>query len=293
MNLRYILLSICLLLLMACSEPEKQPEDKTSTSDLLRQENLLAWCIVPFDSKERGPVERVSMLKELGFRGFAYDWREKHLDSFPEEVEALKQAGIRLESVWFWVANADEAIDANNARLLAMVKELGLKTEFWVCLNPGMFQELNDEESLKLSADLIKVYQEKAKELGCTISLYNHGDWFGDPRNQIRIIKALGDKDIGIVYNFHHAHHEIDQLPELLSSMMPYLRTVNLNGMNRGGPKILPIGKGEEEAGMIQQLRESGFQGKIGILGHVDTADVQLVLQGNLEGLKQFQASSD
>ena len=34
--------------------------DKT---DVLRRENLVAWCIVPFDAKKRGPAERAAMLK--------------------------------------------------------------------------------------------------------------------------------------------------------------------------------------------------------------------------------------
>src|SRR4051794_24537919 len=34
--------------------------------------NLVAWCIVPFDGKRRGPEERAAMLERLGFRHFAY-----------------------------------------------------------------------------------------------------------------------------------------------------------------------------------------------------------------------------
>src|SRR4051812_50029615 len=37
--------------------------------------NLVAWCIVPFDGKRRGPEERAAMLERLGVRHFAYDWR--------------------------------------------------------------------------------------------------------------------------------------------------------------------------------------------------------------------------
>ena len=40
----------------------------------LAMDNLVAWCIVPFDAKNRGPAERVEMLKNLGFKKYAYDW---------------------------------------------------------------------------------------------------------------------------------------------------------------------------------------------------------------------------
>ena len=69
--------------------------------DVLRRENLVAWCIVPFDAKKRSPTERVEMLKKLGFKKFAYDWRAEHLPTFDEEVGLLKKAGIELTAVWF------------------------------------------------------------------------------------------------------------------------------------------------------------------------------------------------
>ena len=42
------------------------------------------------------------MLKRLGFRHFAYDWRTKDIPTFDAEVEALKKEGIALDA--FWVA---------------------------------------------------------------------------------------------------------------------------------------------------------------------------------------------
>ena len=51
----------------------------------LRDENLVAWCIVPFDAKNRSPAERAEMVKRLGLRRVAYDWRAKHVPTFEEE----------------------------------------------------------------------------------------------------------------------------------------------------------------------------------------------------------------
>src|SRR5690348_8317118 len=56
---------------------------------LFARDNLIAWCIVPFDSKKRGPEERAAMLERLGFRHFAYDWRAEHIPTFDAEIEAL------------------------------------------------------------------------------------------------------------------------------------------------------------------------------------------------------------
>lgn len=61
---------------------------------LFKAPNLVAWCIVPFDAKKRGPEERARMLKDLGFTQLAYDWREEHIKTFDAELEALQRQGI-------------------------------------------------------------------------------------------------------------------------------------------------------------------------------------------------------
>ena len=36
-----------------------------SNNKKINMKDLFAWCIVPYDSKERTPEERIKMLKEL------------------------------------------------------------------------------------------------------------------------------------------------------------------------------------------------------------------------------------
>ena len=48
------------------------------------------------------------MLRRLGFRRFAYDWRAEHLPTFERELAALKDKDVELTAVWFPGAlNAD------------------------------------------------------------------------------------------------------------------------------------------------------------------------------------------
>ena len=89
-----------------------------------------------------------------------------------------------------------------------------------------------------------------------------------------------------MVYNFHHARHQINDFPKLIRLMKPYLSTVNINGMKEGGPMILTLGQGDRELAMLQELKSSGYNGAIGILSHVDDEDAKIVLHRNLEGLK-------
>lgn len=273
------------VLLWSCNADKKDLDN----SGLFAKGNLVAWCIVPFDSVDRTPEERSVMLEELGLKQFAYDWRLKHLPTFQDEIKSLKDHQIKLTSVWVWIDTDSTAIfDQNNEQLFDIIKQNSIKTDFWLGFSNKHFEGLSDEQKLEKAVASITYIQERAKQMGCTVSLYNHGDWFGEPENQVRIIEKMGAKDVGIVYNFHHAHLQVEQFPTLLEKMLPYLKTVNINGMKVEGPKILPVGEGDKELQMLTTLKNSGFNGTIGILSHIETEDAKVVLQRNIDGLKSL-----
>ena len=76
---------------------------------LFAKSNLVAWCIVPFDAKKRGPEERAAMLGKLGIHRFAYDYRAEHITTFDAEMDALKRHHIELTAWWFPTVLNDEA----------------------------------------------------------------------------------------------------------------------------------------------------------------------------------------
>jgi sugar phosphate isomerase/epimerase len=251
----------------------------------LAMDDLIAWCIVPFDSRKRTPEERIAMLERLGFTRYAYDWRAEHLPDTARELRLARDHGIRVEAVWVWIERDQPGkLSENNERLLAAVKEAGLSTQLWVGFAPGFFEGLGDEEKVARGAGMVRTLSERAAETKSRVALYNHGDWFGEPENEVRIIRALPGRDIGIVYNFHHGHEHIKRFSAVVETIRPWLWVVNLNGMRPEGPKILPFGTGTDERRMLQTVLDSGFTGPFGVLGHVD-ADVEEILRGNLRGL--------
>jgi sugar phosphate isomerase/epimerase len=238
-------------------------------SSLFARENLVAWCIVPFDSKKRGPKERVEMLLRLGIKRMAYDWRNNHVPQWDEEMELYKKNGIEL--VGFWTGDA---------RILDLMKRQQMTTQLWIS---------GGGNTVEAAAKGLAGVAQRAKEHGCSIGLYNHGGWFGEPENQIGIIEAMraqGHQNVGIVYNLHHAHHRMKDFPEMLKKMTPYLWCLNLNGMKQG-TKILPIGQGEDDLGILKAIVASGYRGPIGILNHLDI-DADVGLTQNIEGLKKL-----
>ena len=49
-------------------------------------------------------------------------------------------------------------------------------------------------------------------------------------------------------------------------------------------PKILQLGAGEHDVALLKTIRDSGYAGPIGIIGHTGD-DVEQRLQDNLDGL--------
>ena len=66
------------------------------------------------------------------------------------------------------------------------------------------------------------------------MGLDNHGSWFGEPDNQIGIIKALqseGISNLGIVFNQHHGNVHIEGFNSLLQRMLPNVLCLNLSAL--------------------------------------------------------------
>ena len=258
--------------------------------DLFARSNLVAWCIVPFDGRKRGPEERAAMLERLGIKSFAYDYRAEHIPTFDAEMDALQRHHVRLLAWWFPTQLNDEA-----RLILAVLKRHELRgVQLWV-MGGGedVHSEAEQKTRVEAEAARLRPIADEAAKLGSTVGLYNHGGWFGEPENQLAILERLrsqGVTNLGIVYNLHHGHAHLDRFPKLLARMKPYLLVLNLNGMGREGEKklILPLGQGEFDARLLQEIWDSGWRGPVGILNHTDE-DAETRLQLNLQGLERLK----
>jgi sugar phosphate isomerase/epimerase len=254
---------------------------------LFARTNLMAWCIVPFDAGKRSPAERAAMLETLGFKHYAYDYRAEHIPTFDTEIAECKRHGVGFDAWWFPTAMNDEA-----RLILDVLKRNQVKAQLWVTGAGGPTKTAEEQRArVDAEAKRIRAIAEAATAVSCTVALYNHGNWFGEPENQIQIIERLkqeGITNVGIVYNQHHGHDHLDRFPALLEQMKPHLLVLNLNGMTRNGDKvgkkILPLGQGDLDPGMLKAIRESGWRGPLGLLNHTDE-DAEARLRDNLEGL--------
>jgi sugar phosphate isomerase/epimerase len=263
-------------------------QERGGTKNIYARNNLVAWCIVPFDVKERGPEERAQMLNSLGITKLAYDWREKHIPTFDAELDALKKHNIDLQAFWLYSGPNPEN-DEGLAAILDVLKRHKVKTQIW-CMIGGIkgMDAMTQEEKIKAVAKPVSYIADKAAEIGCTVGLYNHGGWFGEPENQLAIIDYLKKPNIGIVYNFHHAEEQIDRFPTFFPKMLPHLMALNLSGLKKGNPvKVVPIGRGDAELEMMRIVKASDYRGPIGIINEETAPDAEVGLTMNMDGLKQ------
>ena len=247
--------------------------------ELFRRDNLVAWCIVPFDARKRGPEERADMMERLGLRHYAYDWRQEHVPTFDEEWDAIGRHGIALDAFW--------STPPDFPGLLASFQRRGLTPSFWVMAAAPA--ELDQKVKVTHAAERIRPVALAAARAGCRVSIYNHGGWGGEPENMVAVCEELKLPNVGIAYNQHHGHDHVPRFTEAIRVMLPHLHFLNINGMtadgDKKGRKIMVIGQGDLDVSLAKAIVESGYRGPIGILNHTDH-DAEARLLDNLEGLE-------
>lgn len=282
-------LSSLLLVLLLCYSCNKQ------TDNPFEAQALSPWCIVDFDALDRTPAQRIAMLKKMGFKRYGYDKGKGDLSTMHEEFRLAHENGIEITSIFLWLNAKRDSIgklSTNNRELLHNISHASPKPVIWLSFSPNFFEELSQEQSIALAVDMVRYVKSEADKIGCKLALYNHHGWFGNPYNQVEILKEFSPNSISLVYNFHHAHEYVDGFPAIVETIKPYLSYVNISGVKREGPKIMDIGAGDYEFEMIQVLLDEGYQGPWGILGHLKTEDVEKVLERNLAGLAQFPSKN-
>lgn len=260
--------------------PVLASNEGSTDESIFARDNLVAWCIVPFDPINRTPLQRAEMLERLGIRRMAYDWREQHVPTFEDEILAYKKHEIEYFAFWGW-----------HPAMASLIQKHDIRPQIWTTF--GAPATGTQEERVSAAGKALIPLVDQVRLLDCRLALYNHGGWSGEPANMVAVCRWLRENTqadhVGIVYNLHHGHDHISDFAEVLALMKPYLLCLNLNGMNTDAkPKILPLGKGEHDQRMLEIIRRSGYRGPIGILDHRSDVDAEQSLRENLEGLKRL-----
>ncbi len=266
-------------------------------SGVFAKSNLVAWCIVPYDIKNRNAEERAQMLNRLGITKLAYDWREKHIPYFDDELKALKKHHIKLQAFWY-MSGPDPQHDAHLKIILDVLKRNKVKTQIWLMMVGVDMDAMSQQQKIDTLCKPVKYIAEQAAKIGCQVGLYNHGGWYGEPENQLAIIRQLKMPNLGVVYNFHHAEEQASRFRDIYPKILPYLLTLNISGLKGTDPaKVVPVGEGNTEYQMLKLVFKSRYKGPIGIINEETHPDAESGLKMNMDGvakvLKTIGDSSD
>lgn len=276
---RHLLVHLCLLAVIFVAQASTTRAAAEPPS-LFERQNIVAWCIVPYDSVKRGPAERAEMLEKLGLTKVAYDWWNKHVPQFEQEILEYKKRG--LEYFAFWNVHDDA---------FRLFEKYQLHPQIWIPV-PSPPATLTRDRQIKEASTMLLPLVERTRKLGCQLGLYNQSGWGGEPENLVAVCEYLRQNHdashVGVVYNQHNGHSHVDRFAEAMAAMNPYLLCLNLNGLTRNGDKrgvkIQPVGQGELDLPMLKIIAASGYRGPIGIIGHTND-DVEVRLRDNLAGL--------
>jgi sugar phosphate isomerase/epimerase len=288
----------CVLLVLICGAPvpglgADQRQTGAAAASAFAKSNLHAWAFEEYDPSPRTPSERAQLLKTLGLTRAGYVGRNvSRMKEFDAYVEAYRQHAIELVAVWTPV-NTEAPLEEPHIRMfLEAVARHKIRPQWWITLE--LFTKVTDDRGVDRAVTLLRPLIAEATRHGLRVGVYGHGrdSWFTQPENEIAIVERLatssGKPPVGIAYNFHHAHSQLDRFAAVYPKMAPHLIAVNLNGMKPEGPMILPINEGTHEQEMIAIIHRSGFRGPVGVLHHQRTTDPAVVLRKNIDGLRDI-----
>ena len=290
--------SSCLLAATSDIETaEQRAQDQDSVkleASAFAKSNLHVWAYEEYDAVERTPQERARLLKELGITKAGYICRNAaRVAEFEAYVEAYKSEGIELIAVWTPVHTEQPLEEPQIKVFLNVVDRHKLRIQWWLTLEED-FDELPAKSRVNRAVARLRPLAIEANRCECRLVIYGHGSnrWFTQCENQIAIVKRLKttmpDAQLGIVYNFHQSHAQMDRLKSVFPQLKPHLVALNLNGMHSDGPRIATIGRGDREKEMIKIVFKSGWRGPVGIIDHQRAADAKTSLQKNLDGLQSI-----
>ena len=291
--MRYLSPLLLLTFLLSSISCSSNRERATSSSPFDKG-NLHVWAYEEYDAVERTPEERAQVLVDLGISKAAFICRnEARVSEFEAYVEAYRDAGIELVGVWTPIHTDNPLEEIQIKTFLEVVDRQQLRIQWWLTLEQN-YDAMGDSVRVDDALERLRPLVSEANKRGCPLVLYGHGTnrWFTQAENQLDILDRLQSEmptaELGIIYNFHQSHAQMDRLANVFPRLQPYLTALNLNGMHSDGPKIARIGQGDNEKRMIDIVSRSGWRGPTGIIAHDRKQDAALTFQENLAGLKRI-----
>lgn len=245
------------------------------------------WGLLRHDAARRTPTERAALLRRLGLRRVALDWRYNDLGELDAELAAMRAERIAVTAIWAPIS-LEPLRDQHLDMIFAFIDRHALQLSLWTTLiYPHAFHDWAIAKRLDAATGVVASLADRAAGAGCRVALYNFDGWFGRPANQVRIIAASGRSNIDIVYNFENG--DAADFGDEAAAMLPHLAAINLAGVVNVPRQKLAFGEGAHEFQMLHTLLRLGYHGPFGLACGDARRDAQDSLACSIAGLARYR----
>jgi sugar phosphate isomerase/epimerase len=230
---------------------------------------FFAFCMDTHDSRKRSLEDQAALLKELGYAGAGHLW----LDDLAQRLETLDRHGLKLFQVYLRVNIAPDATpyDPRLKEGLALMKGRDVMLALLIRGGPP-----SDPAGDDRAVELVREIADLADGAGLRVVLYPHAEcWLERVEDGLRVVQEVERPNVGVMFNLCHwlkVDNE-DNLKPLLTSAMPHLFAVSIQGADRAteiragtGNWIQPLDSGSFDVGALLDMLESlDYRGPIGL----------------------------
>lgn len=235
---------------------------------------LFPLCMDTHDAAKRSLEEQARLFRELGYDGcghLCHDLGYGPISHPPgatveDRAKTLAAEGLRLTQAYGRVY-LEREVPIDMERLAQMMPTLAAHDTQLVLLIIGNRAADLDARAVEILGKIANL----AKPHGVRIALYPHAtDYTETAAEAVRILAKLNrPQETGLMFTFQHwKMRDPDRdLRAVLTAAAPWLMSVSLNGTNQANDATLPLGQGDYDlAQVLTLLRETGFQGPVGVM---------------------------
>lgn len=230
---------------------------------------FFAFCMDTHDSRKRTLRQQAELLKELGYSGAGHLW----LKNVRARLRTLDEAGLKLFQIYIRVnvAPGERPYDPKLKETIPLLKGRGVTLA--VLMN-GLPR--SDTAGDPRAVEIIREIADMGRGSGVGVALYPHaGYWLERVEDAVRVAKKVDRANVGVMLNLCH-WLKVDgekKMKPLLTSAMPYLSAVSINGADsaadvRGGKGswIQPLDSGSFDVyALLGTLKDLGYKGPVGL----------------------------
>jgi len=285
---RSLLILLSCLTLIACKETEYSDEM-----------NIL--FAMDTGTGSGSPAEKAAMLKELGYTGTDFSALSsfgRTLDQLPEYLSALDAKGLQLFAVYITLDMDGELIcPAELQKAITVLK--GRSTVIWLALRSKKFEPAS-EEGDRAAVLLVRNTAELAAKQNLRIALYPHSHFYAERvEDNLRLVRLINLPNVGLTFNLCHwlRVENGENLKKILDKVKTDLFMVTINGadfspgQDYGFDRLIkPLDTGNYDVfEFVQQVRNTGYRGPIGLQGYGIAGDPRTNLAGSMRAWQSLR----